>query len=116
MLFDFPIEILTAPETQRVAINSGMAEFYCRAMGHNARWLVDGSSYDPQNATIDGLKFTEFITYDPDKIIDNNIYDIYMQVPSSLDRNSTEIRCLSVRDQPAVSELVKLIIIGELIT
>ncbi len=77
---------------------------------------MDGSSYDPQNATIDGLKFTEFITRDPDEIIDNNIYDIYMQVPSSLDRNSTEIRCLSVRDQPAVSELVKLIIMGELIT
>ncbi len=91
-----------------------MAEFYCKTIGHNARWLVDGRTYDPENRTEDGLSFMELITPDLDGF-DDNIYDIYLQIPSSLDRNSTEIRCLSVRDQLVVSELVKLIIMGELI-
>lgn len=99
--------------TQRVAINSGMAEFYCKTRGTTSRWIVDGTTYDPANGTRDGLEFVEIITPHSDGF-EETVYDMYMSMPSIIMWNASEIMCLSVKDQPITSPVVKLIVLGEL--
>ncbi len=105
-------DILVPPESQQIIINSGMAEFYCKTVGHNSKWNVNEDTLDAENGTRNGLEFTEFITAG-DAGFDNTIYDMYLRIPASLMWNTSTIVCVSFRDQPKISTPVQLIIIGE---
>ena len=108
------IEILISPESQRIAINSDPAMFYCKTRGSSALWNVNGIHYSPYNHTKDGIEFSRVITYHEFDST-NNVHDIYMKLPSEIEWNMTEIHCASRTDRRVESDNVYLIIMGKLL-
>ena len=73
--------------------------------------MVNGVFYDAYNHTNDGIEFSQFVTYH--RFDDTrNVQDNYMQLPSDLEWNMTEVHCASRIDQRVESDNVYLIIIG----
>ena len=101
--------INVAPVTQRVNLSdSNHATFYCRAMTNiNTKWFINGASFDSRNYSINAYLFSEVIERE-------NIHDMYLEVPASVQNNLTRIQCAVIIDHEVlVSQPAILIVQGK---
>lgn len=107
------VEILINPENQYAPINTGVGVFFCRAIGINSNWIINGNSHDSGNHVAkNGLIFTEVRTLDPTGGFDHD-HNMTVSIPAKMVMNYTEVLCSAYRDAPAVSNPAYLIIMGE---
>ena len=81
--------------------------FHCRATGSNALWNINHQNFNSSNRTLEGYVFSEVVQSQADE----PIYDMFLEVPTTLRYNNTRIRCGVLED---ISEPALLIIQGKL--
>lgn len=105
-------DILVPPETQYAPINTGVGVFFCRAIGINTNWIINGRIYRSLNKVVNGFEFTEIVTLDPTDGFDND-HNMTVSIPATMMTNETRVQCSAYRDSVAISDPAYLIIMGE---
>lgn len=94
-----PAGIDRAPVTQHANLSdSSYVTFYCRATtSKNTKWNIDTRIVRSGNYSSGGYRFSEVIV----EVRENGdlVHDMYLDVPTSVDYNGTEIQCVVVLDQ-----------------
>ena len=99
-------------EQYLLLIENQSAAFFCQAVGVTSYWSVNGTTVE-RHGNYDlkarGVLFTSTEQHLTNPV---KLFNMTISLPSSIEFNNTEIRCVAVIHQAAVSQPVSLVVNG----